>query len=124
MHVALQHRIACQAEQIKDAVTLAPVHDAVSAETAVAAQHDADVGPFATEPLDQKLQDRSRVPSGIDVRRPQIGDEEMIAAMNVEGQETVVVVVAVEETLLLLAMNDVVGGIEIEDEFFGGLGMV
>ncbi len=31
----------------------------------------------------------------------------MIAAMNVEGQETVVVVVAVEETLLLMAMNDV-----------------
>ena len=52
----------------------------------------------------------------VDLRRPQIGAEQVIAAEDVERQEAVVVVVAVEETLLLMAVDAVVGGVEVEDD--------
>lgn len=123
LNVALQDGIACQAEQIKDVVSLAPVHDAMSAKAAVAAEHDADVGPFLAKALNQKLKDRPGVQGSVDVGRPQVGDQQVIAAMNVERQEAVVVVVAVEEAIFLMSVHEVVGGVEIEDEFLRRRGM-
>jgi hypothetical protein len=43
----------------------------------------------------------------------------MIAAMNLKGKKAIVVVVAVEEAVFLVAMHDVVGSVEIEDKLFG-----
>ena len=55
----------------------------------------------------------------VDVRRPQIGDQQVIAAGHVQRQETVAVVITVEEAVLLLAVDGIVGGVEVEDQFLG-----
>lgn len=49
--------------------------------------------------------------------RPQVGDQQLLAAEEVERQEAVVVVIAAEVPTFLMAMNDVVRGIEIENQF-------
>ena len=56
---------------------------------------------------------------GPDVRRPQVGHEQLRSAGDVEWQEAVVIVVAMEEVLLLMAMNGIVGGINVECQFLG-----
>jgi hypothetical protein len=53
---------------------------------------------------------------GIDVRAPELGREQMPAAEDVQRQIAVTVVIAVEEPALLVAMQRVVGGIEVEND--------
>ena len=53
---------------------------------------------------------------GVDVRAPQLGREQVPAAEHVERQVAVAVVVAMEEPALLMAVQRIVGGIEIEDD--------
>ena|SRR5450755_806158 len=92
-------------------------------EAAVATQDDAHVGPCLPEPLDQKLQDGAGVQGGIDVRRSQVGNQQMIAAQDIERQKAVAVVVAVEETIFLMTVHGIIGGIEVENEFCGRRGL-
>ena len=54
--------------------------------------------------------------AGIDVGRAQFGRQQMPAAEHVERQITVVVVIAVEETLFLMPVQRVVGGVEVEGD--------
>jgi hypothetical protein len=61
--------------------------------------------------------------AGVDVRGPQVGHQQLVAAEDVEGEEAVMVIVPVEEAPLLLAMDRVVGGVEVEDQGLGRLGM-
>ena len=49
---------------------------------------------------------------------PQIGDQQLLATEDIQRQEAVVVVVAVEEAAFLVAVDRVVGGVEVEDQFF------
>jgi hypothetical protein len=67
----------------------------------------------------QQLEDGAAMQSGIDVAGPQVGTEQVLAAEDVERQEAVVVVVSVEEPVFLVAVDQVVGGVEVEDEFLG-----
>ena len=67
---------------------------------------------------DQQLQDRRRVQRRVDLRRPQVGDQQLLAAEDVQRQEAVVVVIAVEEPPFLLAVHQIVGGVEVEHQFF------
>ena len=53
---------------------------------------------------------------GIDITRPKVAREQLIAAEHVKGQKTVVPVIAVEEAALLFPVNRVVGGIKIQDD--------
>ena len=53
---------------------------------------------------------------GVDLGRPQIGDQQLLAAEHVERQKAVVVVVAMEKAPFLATMHRHVGGVEIEDE--------
>ena len=46
----------------------------------------------------------------------------MAAAEDIERQIAIAVVVAVEEAAFLMAMQRIVGGIEIEDDLRGGVG--
>ena len=84
LEVALQHGIAGQAEQIEDIVAFAPIHDAMPAEAAVAAKDDADIWPGLTQAAHEQLQDRPGMQRRIDLGGTQIGDQEMIAAHDVE----------------------------------------
>ena len=53
---------------------------------------------------------------GVDVGAPQLGRQQMPAAEHVERQIAVAVVIAVEEPPLLLAVQRIVGRIEIEND--------
>jgi len=55
----------------------------------------------------------------IDFAGSEITDEELVATEDVQGQEAVVIVVAVEEAAFLMTVNFVVSGIEVQDEFLG-----
>ena len=54
--------------------------------------------------------------AGVDVRTAQFGRQQVPAAEDVKRQVAVAVVIAVEEAPLLMAMQRIVGGIEIEDD--------
>ena len=62
-----------------------------------------------------------RARRGVGVRAAQLGRQQVPAAEDVERQVAVAVVIAVEEAAFLVAMQRIVGGIEIEDDLFGGL---
>ena len=55
--------------------------------------------------------------------RPQIADQQLITAEHIQRQKTIMVIVAVKEASLLATMHGIIGGVEIEDQLFGGLGM-
>jgi hypothetical protein len=71
--------------------------------------------------LHQQLEDRAGVPGRVAVGGAQVGDQQLVAAEDVQGQEAVVVVVAVEEPPLLVAVNRRVGGVEVQHQALGGL---
>ena len=52
----------------------------------------------------------------VDLARTQVGAEQMTAAEDIERQEAIVVVVAMEETPLLIAVHGDVGGVEIQND--------
>ncbi len=59
----------------------------------------------------------------VDLGRAQITDQQPLAAEHIQRQETVMIVVAVEETAFLAPVHRIVGGVEVEDEFLGRLRM-
>ena len=77
-------------------------------------QRRADLADDARDLLD-------RAGRGVDVRAPQLGRQQMAAAEDVERQVAVAVVIAVEEPAFLVAVQRIVGGIEIEDDLLGRL---
>ena len=93
----------------------------MAAEAAIPSQDDAHTGPRLTEPFDQQRQDRPGMLGSIDLRRAQITDQQALAAEHIKRQETVMIVVAVEEAANLAPVHRVVGGVEVEDQFLGGL---
>ena len=56
---------------------------------------------------------------GVDVRAPELRCQQMPAAEHVERQVTPAVVVAVEEPALLVAVQRIVGGVEVENDLLG-----
>ena len=67
---------------------------------------------LADDPLD--LLDRAG--GAVDIGAPQLGRQQMPAAEDVERQVAVAVVIAVEEPAFLMAMQRIVGRIEIEHD--------
>ena len=55
----------------------------------------------------------------VDVGTPQLGEQQMSTAEHVERQIAVAIVVAVEEPPFLLAVQRIVGGVEIEHDLLG-----
>ena len=53
----------------------------------------------------------------IDVRRPQVADQQLIAAEDIERQKAVVVIIAVEKATLLAAVHRIVRTIEVQHQF-------
>ena len=68
---------------------------------------------------DQKLQNAKRMLRRVDVGRPQIGHQQVIAGEHIQRQEAIAVVIAVEEAPLLMAVHRIVGGIHVQHNLFG-----
>ena len=114
-----QDLIARQAEDIGHGVALAPAHQVLAREAAVAAQQDVDVGPSFADHPDDAADLVARTPGAIDVGGSELGEQEMAAAEDIEGQETAVFVIAVEEGVLLAPVGLHVGGVDIEGDARG-----
>ena len=57
--------------------------------------------------------------AAVDVRRPELGRQQMPAAEHIERQIAVAVVIAVEEPAFLMAVQRVVGRVEVENDLLG-----
>ena len=112
----LQARVGRQAEQVSDTLGLAPRHQLLAAEARIAAQHDPHLRPAGPDAGDDPgdLVDRAGGP--VDVGGAQLGAEQEPAAEDVERQVAIAVVVAMEEPTFLLAVDRVVGGVEVEHD--------
>lgn len=118
-----QPRIARQAEQVVDAAFLTPRHQGLAGKTTVGTQHDPDLGPAPPNLPDDAPDLFDRAGRAIDVGAPQLGRQQMAAAEHVERQVAVTAVVAVEEPAFLIAVNEIVGSVEIEHDLLGRLRM-
>ena len=115
----LQHGIASDADDVSHVVPVAPIQHPVTTEAGVAAEDDADRGPALTHGLDQQRQDGPGMLGSIDLARAQVTDQQLLSAKDIQRQETIVVVIAVEKATFLLAMNGIIGCIKIQDQAFG-----
>ena len=59
------------------------------------------------------------MPGRVTITATQVTDQQMATAEDVQRQEAVVIVVAVEEVTLLFIMQRRIGGIEVQDQAFG-----
>lgn len=50
---------------------------------------------------------------GVYIRRPQIRNKQSASAEDIQRQKTVVVVIAVKEPSVLIAVHEVIGGVKI-----------
>ena len=70
---------------------------------------------WADDPRD--LLDRAG--AAVDVRRPEPGRQQMPPAEHIQGQIAVAIVIAVKEPPLLMAVQRIIGGVEVENDLFG-----
>ena len=119
----MQAGIAGQAEQIVHLILLTPCHQLLSGKAGVGPQQDLDIRPLAAQVGDDALDLLEGSGGGIDVGGSQQGAEQMAGAEDIERQVAVAPVIAMKEAVLLLAVEGIVGGIEIEDDGIGGLRM-
>ena len=117
----LQPVVAGQAEQEVHAVGLAPRHQGLAGEAGIAAQQNACLRPAAADLRHDPRDFLDRPGRAIDVRAAQLGRQQVPAAEDVERQVAVAVIIAMEEPAFLVAMQRIVGGIEVEDDLFRGL---
>lgn len=92
-----QPDITGQAEQVLDGVLLAPVHQFLTGEAGIGAQHDAQLGPALAQLAHDARDLLNRAGGGGDVGGPQLGAQQVIAAEDVERQVAVIAVIAMEE---------------------------
>ena len=79
--------------------------------------------PAAADVSDQPGYLLHRPGGRITVGGPQLGGQQMPAAEDIERQIAVAVVIAMEEASFLLAMQRVVGGIEVQHDLLGRAGV-
>jgi hypothetical protein len=116
-------RILCKPEQIIHFVGFTPTHYLVSAKPAVTANDYLDIRPGLANMGDDPLDLLPGSLSLILVSFAEAGAEKEISTENVERQIAVIVVVAVKESPFLIAMNDVICGIEVEYDALRRLGV-
>ena len=116
-------RILGQAKEVIDAVQLAPMHQLFAGKPCVGAQQDAQARPAGADVVDDARHLLDRAGAGVDVGTAQFGRQEVPAAKNVKRQVAVAIVIAVEEAPLLVPMQRVVSGIQIENDLPRRTGM-
>ncbi len=111
--------VAGQTEQIIDPVRLAPCHQRFPAEARIGAQKNAHPWPALADLLHNAPHLRDRSGGAGDVRGAQLGRQQMPPAEYVKRQVAVAIVIALEEPAFLVAVQRIVGGVEIEDDLLG-----
>ena len=119
----LKPRVARQAEHVVDLVGLAPGHQGLAGKAGIGAQHDLHPRPARADLRHDARHLLDRPGAAVDVRAPQLRRQKMPAAEHVKRQIAVAVVVAVKEPAFLLAVQRIVGGVEVEHDLARRLGV-
>ena len=101
-------------------------HQAIKASRAkpeVGPQQDAHIQQADAQPRHDPGDHLRRSGARIDVGFAKLRRQEMAAAEHVKRRVAVAVVIAVEEAAFLMAVQRVIGGVEIEDDLFGRAAM-
>ena len=118
-----QPAVAGEAEDVIDPVRLAPRHQRLAGETAVSAKHDPDPRPTRADPCNDPpdfLDDAGR---GVDAGAPELRREQVATAEDVKRQVAVAAIVTVEEAAFLMAVQRIVGGVQVKDDLLRRFGM-
>ena len=111
-----QPAVAGQAEDIIDALLLAPDHQLLAGEAGVGAEQDSHLRPAPADAGDDARHLVLGAGRGVDVRTTQLRRQQLPAAEHVERQITVTVIIAVEKPPFLMTVQWIVGGIEVEND--------
>ena len=114
-----QRGVLGQAEDVVDAVVLAPRRSSSRQSRCRPGAGSRTRGHAARICATIRSRSLDRARRGVDVRGPQPGREQVVAAEDVQRQVAVALVVAVEEAAHLVAVDRVVGGVEVEDDLLG-----
>lgn len=116
---------AGEAEDVIDAVRLAPVHDLGPAIVAVAADGDAGCRPMAADRPDETADVTAHLDAGGRLARPQDHGHRTTGyrIVDVDRQEAALVIVGIEERQLLVAVNHVDRVVDIEHDRLGRRGV-
>ena len=113
---------AGQADEIIDAVGVAPIHDLGTGIVAVATEQNGDPGPSLPDAADQPLhQGQDFLAAGPLGRTQHRGDQAPGNIEDVDGLEAVFVVVGVEQAQLLATMDGIEGVVDVEHDAIGHL---
>src|SRR5690606_31562351 len=112
-----------EAKEKVDPVGLAPSHQRLAGETGIAAQQNAGPRPARADLSDEARDFLDRTRRRVLVGTPEQGSQQVAATVDVERQIAVAVVVGVEETSLLSAVERDVSSIQVQDDLRGRLGM-
>lgn len=91
-------------------------HQSLAAEAGIRPQNDFHLRPAKSDLSDDPFDLFDCAGARIDVQTPQLGAEQMPAAENVERQMAIAIVIAVEEAAFLMAMQRVIGRVEVDDD--------
>ena len=116
-------RVAGETEHEVDPVLFAPRHQHLAAEAGIGPQKNAHPRPAGPDLGDDARDFLDRSGASADVGRPELGRQQVPAAEHIERQVAVAVIVAVEEPFLLMAVQRIVGGVEVEHDLPGRPGV-
>jgi hypothetical protein len=121
--LCLEPGVARQAQDVRYAVRLAPPHHLLAAEAGIGSHQDLDLRPRLADLPDDPLELVCGPVGAVGIGAAQAGDEQVLAAEDIEREVAVVAVVAVEEAAFLMTVDGVVGRVEIEDDLLGRVGV-
>ncbi len=116
----LEAAVSGQTEHIVNAIGFAPLHDRLAAKTRVSTNNDARLRPMLAYLSNNPAQFLHTARRPVLVRWTQSRTQQMLAAEDVQRQIAVAAVVAVKEAPFLLTVQRIVGGIQIQPDFFRG----
>jgi hypothetical protein len=111
-----QALVTREAEDVVDAVRLAPRHQLVPGKARVGPEQDLHPGPARPDLGDDARHLVLGPRRGVDVGAAKLRRQQMLTAEDIERQIAVAVVVAMEEAAFLMAMQRVVSRIQIKDD--------
>ena len=115
--------VASQSDEVVDVVLFTPTQHSPTAKAGVGTKNDAHFWPRLAESFDEYFQDGPRSTGSIGIGRAEQSAEGVATAKDVERQEAVSAIIMVVGRALLASVNEVVGGVEIEDDLVGSLGV-
>ena len=124
MEASSRAGVAGKAEDVVDAVSLAPSHEVFAAGAGVARSQISTSGQALPDLSDNEGDLLLGARRGVDIRGPELRQQKLAPAKNIQRQIAVAFVVAVEEPAFLPAMQRIVGRVEIEDDARRGAGLL